>query len=182
MQNTIKIKSLSQTAGHHYGGLCWAVSLAVFLAMTINMAHADSRTTGLGVVFGEPTGFTGKFWTAPDRAVDAGLAFSINNFVLIYSDYLFHFHGALGTSTPFLQELQPYIGVGGELFLSGSGHKDSAYFSSSTTGFGLRIPVGAEWMIPRAPLGIFVELVPGIGIAPDTFGFFQGGLGIRYYF
>ena len=159
-----------------------AVFITVFLVTTTNMAHAETKSAGLGVVLGEPTGFTGKFWTASDRAIDVGLAFSVNNFMLIYSDYLFHFHGALGTSSSFLQELQPYIGVGGELFLSGSGRSDSAYFSSSTSGFGLRIPIGAEWMAPRAPIGVFGELVPGIGIAPGTFAFFQGGIGIRYYF
>ena len=124
-----------------------AVFIAVFLTTVTNMAHADTKSAGLGVVLGEPTGFAGKFWTASDRAIDVGLAFSVNNFMLIYSDYLFHFHGALGTSTPFLQELQPYVGVGGELFLSGSGRSNSAYFSTNTTGFGLRIPIGAEWHI-----------------------------------
>ena len=177
----MKTKTIPQSSAT-LSGMMLAILFTVFLAMTTDMAHADSKSTGLGVVLGEPTGFTGKFWRASDRAIDVGLAFSVNSFMLIYSDYLFHFHGALGNSSPFLEELQPYIGVGGELFLAGSGHSDSAYFSSSTSGFGLRIPIGAEWMVPRAPIGIFGELVPGIGIAPGTFAFFQGGIGIRYYF
>ena len=148
-------------------------------------SQSDDSTTGVGVIFGEPTGFTGKFWLSSDRAVDAGLAFSFSDFVLLYSDYLFHFPGAFGRSNAFLHQLVPYVGLGGEIFISeNTANTNGKYFTSnnSSVDFGVRIPLGIEWKIPRSPVGVFVELVPGLGLLPDTFGFFQGGVGARFYF
>jgi hypothetical protein len=153
-------------------------------------AKEGSSTTppsksSLGIILGEPSGLTGKFWTAQDRAIDAGLAFSFNSFFLVYSDYLFHFYGSIPHSDRFMRTLDPYVGVGGEFFFSEGGHASGNHYfdtSDSSFGLGIRVPLGAEWFIPRAPLGIFVELVPGLGVIPGTFGFLQGGIGARYYF
>lgn len=145
----------------------------------------EGGTNGVGVILGEPTGFTGKFWLSSDRAVDAGLAFSLSDFVLLYGDYLFHFPGAFGRSNAFLHQLTPYVGLGAELFVSeNTANTNGKYFTAnnSSVDFGVRIPLGIEWKIPRSPVGVFVELVPGLGLLPGTFGFFQGGIGARFYF
>lgn len=118
-----------------------------------------------------------------DRAVDMGLTFYFSNLVLIYSDYLFHFPKAFGTSSPFVAQLSPYVGVGGVmLFWSGSYYNRYYYDSPHGFGIGVRFPIGIEWKPSDPPLGVFLELAPGMGIIPGTFGFFQGGIGIRYYF
>jgi hypothetical protein len=134
-----------------------------------------SRGKGLGLILGEPTGLTAKFWKNQDRAIDAGLAFSFDRFVFLYSDYLFHFKSISG--------IRPYAGIGGGLLIS-SGNKNGKYFDNrdGSVGIGVRIPLGGEWFIPDAPFGIFAELVPGIGLVPSTYGFFQGGIGARFYF
>lgn len=155
--------------------------------------HATSsphKSTGLGLILGEPTGLTAKFWLGSREAIDLGLAYSFSDYVLIYSDYLYHFHGAFGSSNEFAKDLTPYVGIGGEIiFASSSGSGVSTrtgnhYFksSSSSVGVGIRIPFGLEWMTPKVPLGVFIELVPGIGLAPGTYGFLQGGIGARFYF
>lgn len=148
--------------------------LFCFLGLT-DAGAAVSRNKGIGLIFGEPTGLSAKFWTQPDRAIDAGLAFSFDRFVLIYSDFLFHFKSYQG--------IRPYAGIGGG-FLIASGKKDNKYFDQDdgSIGLGIRIPLGAEWFIPEAPFGIFLEIVPGVGIIPSTYGFFQGGIGARFYF
>ena len=46
----------------------------------------------------------------------------------------------------------------------------------------IRIPLGAEWNPRSAPIGVYAELAPGIGLAPGTFGFVEGGIGARFYF
>lgn len=152
-------------------------------------ALADSRPEGsgnfgLGLVLGEPTGISSNYWLGKDRSIDGGLSFSFNDFFLIYSDYLFHFHGLFGTRESFTQHLEPYLGIGGVLFFNTASNRTGAtYFTDhGSVGFGVRIPFGAEWMIPRSPFGLFVELVPGIGLIPATFGFVQGGIGARIYF
>lgn len=143
------------------------------------------RPLGLGLLIGEPTGPTFKLWLPENRALDGGIAFSLRSFFLVYVDYLFHFPQGLGTSGEFISQLEPYVGAGAVIFISTqTGRTDSALFTQSgdTKAFGLRIPLGVEWMIPKAPVGLYVELVPGVGFIPSTFAFFQGGVGARFYF
>jgi len=147
------------------------------------------RGLGLGIILGEPTGFTGKTWQGQGskRAIDFGLAYSFGSFVLVYGDYLFHFPGAFKGSSRerFLAELSPYVGVGGVLLIATGGPKaDRKYFAASTSSIGLsfRIPLGVEWLPADPPLGVFVEVVPGVGFVPRTFALLQAGIGIRYYF
>ena len=140
---------------------------------------------GLGVEFGEPTGFTGKYWMDTNGAIDGGLSFSVNSFFLVYADYLYHFPSAFGHSTPFVSQLIPYIGIGGVLFISTDNARTSKFYYADNrdkVGLGVRVPLGIEWLPPTAPIGVFVQLIPGVGILPSSFGIFEGGLGIRYYF
>jgi hypothetical protein len=161
---------------------------AVSIAALEMPAAADAfdrpatKSDGVGFILGQPTGFTGKFWLAPNQAIDAGFAWSLDSFILIYGDYLLHFHGAFGTSNEFLRRLEPYAGLGAVLFIQET--PNGKYFTSNgdSTGFGVRIPLGAEWLMRTAPLGFFAEIVPGIGLVPSSFAFVQGGIGARYYF
>jgi hypothetical protein len=162
---------------------------AFLLGSTSALAATSHRpegngTFGLGLILGEPTGIAAKYWIAHDRAIDGELSFSFNDYFLIQSDYLWHFHGLFGNRGEFVQNLEPYVGVGGTLFFSTtSTHTNPTYFSDhGSVGFGVRIPFGLEWMTPRAPFGIFFELAPGIGLIPSTFAFLQGGIGARIYF
>jgi hypothetical protein len=145
-----------------------------------------SRPFGLGVVIGEPTGLSAKYWLTSKHAIDFGLAYSFNSFVEVFADYLFHFPGVFGASSQFTTQLTPYIGIGGIFFGSTNGvnSRNNHYFTSdgSTAGLGLRLPLGIEWSPMDPPIGVFVELVPGLGIIPSTFGFLEAGIGVRYYF
>ena len=145
------------------------------LGCSAQARESVSRSKGLGLILGEPTGLTAKFFTRSDRAIDGGLAFSFDHFVFLYADYLFHFKSYSG--------IRPYAGIGGGLLIS-SGKSKGKYFNDaqSSVGLGVRIPLGAEWFIPEAPFGIFAEIVPGLGLIPSTYGFFQGGIGARFYF
>lgn len=149
-----------------------------------SFSHA-SHPFGLGVVIGEPTGLSAKYFLDSRHAIDAGLAYSFNDFLFVFADYLFHFPGALGGAPPFFAQVSPYLGIGG-IFLSStsSRRRDDKYFTSdgSSVGLGMRLPLGLEWSPSFPTLGIFVEIVPGIGLIPSTFGFIEAGIGIRYYF
>ena len=145
-----------------------------------------SRPYGLGVILGEPTGITAKYWFDRRQAIDSTFSYSFNDYFLLYADYLYHFPRAFGRSTEFLSQLNPYVGVGLELFIQtqDTGNQDRTYFRSDqgSTGLGIRIPLGIEWRPGSPPLGVFVELTPGVGVIPATFGFVQGGIGLRFYF
>ena len=169
--------------------LCCSVS---FQAQDQAATHHSSSSPshgggplGLGIVLGEPTGLSAKYWLTSKHSLDFGLGYSFNSFIFVYADYLFHFPGAFGASSQFVAQLNPYIGIGG-IFMGSTASSGTRgrYFTSdgSSAGVGMRLPLGIEWTPGEPPLGIFIELVPGLGIIPSTFGFVEGGIGVRYYF
>jgi hypothetical protein len=147
---------------------------------------ASSHTFGLGFELGEPTALSAKLWLNHENALDFGLSFAYGDYVSIFMDYLFHFSGAFGHSSTFVSQLTPYVGIGGELAFANDRYyyRDRRFFgySHNAIGFGVRVPLGIEWTPSRPPLGVFVELVPGISLIPSTSGLVEGGIGVRYYF
>jgi hypothetical protein len=136
---------------------------------------ASSGSTGLGVMFGEPTGLTLKHWLNSSNAVQFGLTYSFNNYFAIMGDYLWHF------STH--SEFTPYAGIGAEIFFN-TADGYSQRFRRDDTGsvdFAARIPLGVEWLPRKAPLGVFAEIVPAIGLIPGIYGFVQADIGVRFY-
>lgn len=164
--------------------------LGAALALSLSLSTASLANTpgpfGLGIVIGEPTGLSAKLWLDQKHALDFGLSFSFDDYLLIFSDYLFHFPGTFGSSSRFVTELTPYVGIGGVLAFANDRRldRDRHFFGRErdTLGLGVRVPVGIEWVPAKVPLGVFIELVPGIALAPATDAFFEGGIGVRYYF
>lgn len=157
--------------------------------LLISYQHSNAgqlnQPFGLGIVAGDPTAITGKYWLHQDDAVDFGLAFSVNDATLLYGDYLVHYPGAFKQKGKFINELNPYVGVGGVLAATSSSRSDNYRYygrSSGSLGLGVRVPFGVEWQPVKPPLGIFAEIVPGISVVPTTGLVVQGGIGIRYYF
>jgi len=171
-------------------------SFVLPLCFFATSTHAASPhgNTGVGIVLGDPSGITVKHWMDSRSAIDGGLAYALSDFVLITGDYLYHFTihpGGGGKDAEFrrfLSDLRPYVGVGGILLASTrSTRTQKALFvdtsgSSASLGLGLRIPLGVEWIPSGPPLGVFLELAPGIGIIPGTFAFLNAGIGVRFYF
>ena len=130
--------------------------------------HAQQRSFGAGIIIGDPTGFTAKYWKSKENAYDFGLAWALgdNGSVLIYGDYIWHRFEITGEPrTPL------YFGVGA---LFGA--------NDNRTGLGVRIPLGVTHLFAKDPIDVFFEIVPAISIVPDTDLDVQGGFGIRYYF
>lgn len=165
-----------------------ALLLALLVSTSAQAAPANGRDFGIGAELGEPTGFVAKYWRNNTSAFDFGLSYSFSDFLLLYADDLYHFVGAFKSAKDaFVSQLTPYVGIGLELFFSGNtAHAPNGpYFTSSsgsTVGLGARIPLGVEWLAPKDPVGLFLEIVPGIGFIPSTFGFVQADIGGRYYF
>jgi uncharacterized protein DUF3996 len=156
--------------------------IAVLLTF-FKLGSAQADRFGLGIVLGNPSAVTGKMWIAPKAAVDVGLAFNLNSYVLLYSDYLYHFHNVFGRDRA-ASQFTPYVGIGGiVVFTNSTRTDDEGLFGRTSGAFGLgaRIPLGIEWR-PTFPLGVFFEIAPGLSVVPKTSGFFQWGLGARYYF
>ncbi len=132
---------------------------------------ADGRTFGIGVIAGEPTGITGKYMLNETNAIDVGIGWetSGDNEFHVYGDYLFHFYNLITVKKG---SLPAYVG-GGLRFVDRDNNDNE---------FGIRIPVGIEYLFEDVALGAFAELVPVLNLTPDTDFDFEGGIGIRFYF
>lgn len=138
--------------------------LLLTLLLSVNQT-ANAQSTELGVIIGEPTGVSAKFWTSGSTAVDLGVAWSLGESgnMHIHSDYLWHFWNQ--------SRLAFYTGLGGRLILN------------DDTQLAARIPLGLQFNVARR-LSLFFELVPTLPIIPETSSDFDmnGGAGLRIRF
>lgn len=124
---------------------------------------------GIGIVAGEPTGLCGKAWMSQNTAIAGAAAWTFKEeaAVTLQLDYLYHNFDVIRVSKG---RLPMYYGIGGRVKLE----DDSR--------FGLRIPVGLDYLLSEAPLDVFIEVVPLLDLAPDTEFNLNGGIGVRYFF
>lgn len=143
--------------------------LIALVSLFATGVFAQNSGLGLGVVFGEPTGLSAKMWTSQRTAVDAAVAWSFvgTGWLHIHTDFLIHNFDVINVSEG---SLPLYFGVGAYMGLS------------SDIAFGARIPFGIAYHFEGAPVEIFAELVPGLGLLPEIQFYVGGGIGIRYYF
>ena len=151
---------------------------SIFAVLLAGPAFAANGPLGLGVILGEPTGFSGKYWLDAnrDRAIDFGLAWSLSDDVgfHIHGDYLLHNYSLLRDAFHVTKGKMPlYYGLGAR-FQLGEGHHDDET--------GLRIPVGMSYLFADVPVDVFAELAPVVNFIPDTELDLEGGIGARFYF
>ena len=143
--------------------------LAFLLFATLLIPAAYART-GVGIVAGEPSGFSFKRWLDEDTAIDAVIGWSLGDGDLyLHSDYLWHRtveDAKIGGDAPI------FYGVGARLLLQDEG--DSKV--------GIRIPVGMDFQFDNGRFDVFVEIAPIFNFVPETEFDLSGGVGARYYF
>lgn len=152
-------------------------------------AFAEGPGLGVGLILGYPTALSAKYFTRTDKALDFGLAYDFDDYLLLHGDYLHHFRGVFKSDEKFVRALTPYVGVGPVLVFD-TGNEDvhrrrgRDYFDDEDgdLALGLRIPVGLEWISDEFPVGVSLEIAPGIVVIPATDAFVQGGVAARYYF
>jgi hypothetical protein len=174
-----------------------AVAVAVALACSSSTAFAERHRSfggggfasngvfGLGLELGEPSGLNGKYFYAPDKAIDFGIGWIYGNHGYydgfhIYADHLWHpvtLVRAEAFQMPF------FIGVGGRLW----SFCDACDNRSNATAIGVRVPFGISFDFNNVPLDVFVQLAvvadlfvnyPGHSFGPGI----DGSLGIRFWF
>ena len=147
---------------------------------------SNAGNLGAGVVLGDPTAITAKYWNSSNTAYDFGLSFFSGSYVSFYSDYLWHYPGYWKSATNhFVASLTPYVGIGGIVVIAQSSRANNDHLlgtSSGSLGIGVRVPFGCEWRPTQPPIGVFAEIAPGMSIIPNTAILVQIGLGVRYYF
>lgn len=144
--------------------------LIIFIfSLTSLKIYSQDRGFGMGVMVGEPTGFSGKYWLDKERALDFGLAYS---FVRSYSafslhaDYLIHLPELIKSE----YRLPVYYGFGARIRTS-----------KNENAFGARGVAGIVWLHNHLPLDVFIELAPVFNLFPETSLQLDFAFGARYY-
>ncbi|MBD3411025.1 MAG: hypothetical protein GF419_12575 [Ignavibacteriales bacterium] len=146
-------------------------------------AQSPGKTFGFGLIVGDPTGGTIKLWTGGTNAIAAHVGGSYFGEIRIGADYLWHFNAFNS------RMFNLHAGVGGAIGLGDGGgplhdaNSDNFYNRGDDAGVGIggRGVVGVNFYTPGAPVEIFLEVGPFIGIVPDVGFAFDGALGARYY-
>ncbi len=130
---------------------------------------AQESGFGIGIILGEPTGLSGKYWVSSHNAIDGGVAWSFRHsgFFHLHGDYLWHFPDVIQSTEKFT----PYLGFGGRFGAT----KGKALI-------GVRVPVGMTFIPRGAPVDVFLELAPILDLAPATELSFNAGIGVRFFF
>jgi len=141
----------------------------IFLLLFISMTKAQSSGVGLGLIVGEPTGISFKYWTGSTTAFDAALAWSFidEGAFHIHGDYIFHNFTLITIPEG---KLPFYYGIGARLK------------TSHDSRLGVRVPLGLAYLFQTVPVDIFLEIVPILDFTPKTDFSINAAIGARYFF
>lgn len=139
----------------------------IILVISLNLTAYSGL--GLGIVAGDPTGITAKYWTSKNTALcgACGWSFRREGYLHINGDFVYHNFKLFPVEKG---ELPLYFGLGGRLAL-----KDDPEI-------GIRIPVGILYLFEDAPFDAFFELSPYLNLYPRTDMFLSASLGGRFFF
>ena len=144
--------------------------IVLILLNVFNSNYAQQKGFGLGIILGEPTGLSAKFWTSYETAIDLGLGYSFSSsksIINFHGDYVFHNSNMLESEQSFVV----YYGPGASLKIN-----------ENKSRLGIRGVIGILWLPARTNFDLFVEAAPILDIIPETKFDFAGGIGARYYF
>jgi hypothetical protein len=145
-------------------------------------AFAQKSGFGLGIIIGEPTGITGKYWLSSKSAIDGAIAWSFHGENLhLHGDYLIHKFDLIKVAKG---SLPLYFGVGVRARFNDHDYYDhhDHYDHDHHARIGIRIPVGLDYLFAHDPIDIFFEIVPILDLTPDTEVGFNAAIGFRYFF
>ncbi len=149
------------------------VIISIFLlSLFFNLpVEAQKSDLGIGVIFGEPTGISAKYWITESNAVDFALAYSfvgVRTGLSLHADYLYHINDLIKSeyNIPF------YYGFGVRL-RTNNHHSDS---------FGVRGVAGLLLFLKDYPIDVFIEAAPIFNLFPETYLNLDLAIGARYYF
>ena len=145
------------------------VIVLILLFFSINNYGQDNGF-GIGVMIGEPTGLSAKYWLNDINALDFGLAYSFvrkNSAVSLHADYLYHAFDVIQSN----YRIPLYYGFGARLRLVSEG--DNA--------LGARGVIGVAWLGHSAPFDVFLEVAPVFNLFPSTSLNLDAALGARLY-
>lgn len=132
----------------------------------LSLTQKAKSEIGIGIMLGDPTGISGKYWLSEKDAVSLGASWSVIRERLTL----------LGSYNREI-EIKSGIKEGKLFFYPGVG-----VFLSIPSSFGVYIPLGLDFNFNKAPINIFFEIDPGTKILPETSFSIFGYIGARYIF
>jgi hypothetical protein len=174
-------------------GLC-ILLLSVAPARATEVGYG--RQVGVGVMFGGPTGLSGKFWLGRTSAIDVGFGgYGYGFRGGCYRDMAgyevcgrhWRGYGTLSLHADYLMQsklvehnvvqLDWHLGAGARMLF----HRDPCAYDCVNAG--VRGSVGLDLMFTRPSfLEVFLELAPTLYVAPGFFLALDSALGVRAYF
>jgi hypothetical protein len=145
----------------------FAFLILTFIATA--QAQVQEGDISAGIILGEPTGLTAKWWQSGTVAYDLAVAWSTGSQdrLHLHADYLMHRPDLIVVDQG---KLPLYYGVGARVGFA----KESE--------LGIRIPLGIAYHVETYPVEIFFEIVPVFNLIPGTAFDANGGFGVRYSF
>ncbi len=137
---------------------------------------------GVGIILGEPTGLTAKYWTTNDNAFDFSLGNSYLGTLRLGVDYLFHFNAFNSNVTSIYAGPGIAIGFGRSSGVLYNNQGKAWYRSDDNVGLGTRGLVGVNIIPKKTSIEFFGELGVLVGFNPTTYTNVEGAIGLRYYF
>jgi hypothetical protein len=126
---------------------------------------------GVGLIIGEPTGASVKYFLNDTIAVDAAAGWSTHDHTDFYThgDILWHCFNLIPVQRG---RLPVYFGVGA-LARFRDHNEDNQV--------GIRAPIGVSYLFDNVPIDVFAEIAPAIDVAPSVRGEVTGGVGVRFW-
>lgn len=146
------------------------IGLFAFVVLFVTSAVAQRLGLGAGIMVGDPNGLSAKYWINPWMAVDAATSWTFGegeDIGYLHSDFLIHQFDLIQVPEG---KLPLYYGAGVRGLV---GDEDR---------FGIRIPLGVEYLFDGVPADVFLELAPVYNIGPDSQIEWDGVIGFRYFF
>jgi hypothetical protein len=140
-------------------------------------AHADF---GLGVIIGSPTGVSGKYTFASDRAIDGALAWDLgDDHIHFHGDYLWLKNRGIRLDSV---ALDWFFGIGGRLVLFSDNDNDRRDDDDDDFSLGVRAPIGIGYTFNDPRIEVFGEAALILDLIEETDVDLDGGIGARFHF
>lgn len=157
---------------------CWAL-LVPTSAQAQGSVSRRGGEFGLGLIIGDPTGISGKYFLSQELAIDGALGFGFigGRHTKLQSDLLWHF----GVQRWPAAGLDLYVGVGPTLAFHDHHHHNDDHHNNELW-IGVRGPFGAALSFNNAPFDVFLEIAAELWLVQHANLDLDAALGVRYWF
>ena len=149
-----------------------STSAATNAPAPVPISHVDpTHRFGAGLLLGEPTGASLKYFLTDKTAIDGAIGWSFHREtdLHLHGDFLWHKHDLFSVSEG---QLSLYYGVGARV----------KFRDRADDQVGVRVPVGVSYLFERVPVDVFAEVAPVLDFTPSARGGFTAGIGVRWWF